>query len=76
MTYLLLFLEFFKIGMFAFGGAYGAIPLIQESILRNGWMDETMFANMLAISESTPGPIMVNAATYIGSRCAGVPGAV
>ncbi|WP_300755927.1 chromate transporter [uncultured Oscillibacter sp.] len=76
MTYLLLFLELFKIGMFAFGGAYGAIPLIQESILRNGWMDETMFANMLAISESTPGPIMVNAATYIGSRCAGVPGAV
>lgn len=76
MTYLLLFWEFFKIGLFAFGGAYGAIPLIQESILRNGWMDETMFTNMLAISESTPGPIMVNAATYIGNRCAGLPGAI
>ena len=75
MIYLSLFWEFLKIGMFAFGGAYGAVPLIQESVLRNGWMDEVMFANMVAISESTPGPIMVNAATYIGSRCAGVPGA-
>lgn len=71
----LLFWEFLKIGMFAFGGAYGAIPLIKESVLGMGWMDEEMFSNMLAISESTPGPIMVNTATYVGSRQAGVAGA-
>lgn len=63
MIYLSLFLAFLKIGMFSFGGAYGAIPLIQESVLAHGWMDEGMFSNMIAISESTPGPIMVNAAT-------------
>lgn len=76
MIYLFLFYEFLKIGLFSFGGAYGAIPLIQESVLRNGWMNETMFANMLAVSESTPGPIMINAATYIGNQQGGVWGAV
>lgn len=76
MIYLSLFWEFLKIGMFAFGGAYGAIPLIQESVLSQGWMDEAMFANTVALSESTPGPIMVNAATYIGASQAGVLGAV
>lgn len=76
MIYLSLFWNFLKIGMFSFGGAYGAIPLIQEVVLKNGWMDEAMFANMLAISESTPGPIMVNTATYIGSSQAGIPGAI
>ncbi|MBT9775248.1 chromate transporter [Clostridium sp. MCC353] len=75
MIYISLFFAFLKIGMFAFGGAYGAIPLIQESVLAHGWMDEAMFANIIAISESTPGPIMVNAATYIGSSQAGVLGA-
>lgn len=76
MIYLSLFWEFLKIGMFAFGGAYGAIPLIKEVVLARGWLDEVMFANMVALSESTPGPIMVNAATYIGASQAGVPGAV
>lgn len=75
MIYLSLFWEFLKIGIFAFGGAYGAIPLIKESVLTQGWMDEAMFANIVALSESTPGPIMVNAATYIGSSQAGVFGA-
>lgn len=75
MIFLQLFWEFLKIGMFAFGGAYGAIPLIQESIIARGWMDETMFSNILAISESTPGPIMVNSATYIGYTQGGVFGA-
>lgn len=75
MIYLSLFLEFLKIGMFAFGGAYGAIPLIQETVIRNGWMNDSMFSNMVAISESTPGPIMVNAATYIGNHQAGLAGA-
>lgn len=75
MIYLSLFLEFLKIGMFAFGGAYGAIPLIQETVIRNGWMNDSMFSNMVAISESTPGPIMVNAAAYIGNHQAGLAGA-
>lgn len=71
-----LFLQFVKIGLFSFGGAYGAIPLIKDVVLAQGWMDEAMFANVIAISESTPGPIMVNAATYIGSVQTGVPGAL
>lgn len=75
MIYLTLFLAFLKIGFFAFGGAYGAIPLIQETVLAHGWMDEAMFSNIIAISESTPGPIMVNTATYIGSQQGGIPGA-
>ncbi len=75
MIYLTLLLEFLKIGLFTFGGAYGAIPLIRECIQKNGWMSEEMFSNMLAISESTPGPIMVNAATYIGNMQGGILGA-
>ena len=66
MIYLRLFLEFLKIGLFSFGGAYAAIPLIQDVVLENGWMDSEMISNMIAISEPTPGPIMVNAATYVG----------
>ena len=54
MIYLTLFLAFLKIGFFAFGGAYGAIPLIQETVLAHGWMDEAMFSNIIAVSESTP----------------------
>lgn len=69
------FWEFLKIGCFSFGGGYGAIPLIRESVLAQGWADEEMLGNIIAISESTPGPIMVNTATYIGSRQAGVAGA-
>lgn len=70
-----LFYEFFKIGLFSFGGAYGAIPVIRDGALRHGWITEEMFENVVAVSESTPGPIMVNAATYIGSSQAGIPGA-
>lgn len=76
MIYLKLFWEFLKVGLFAFGGAYGAIPIIQQGVLAQGWMDEAMFANIVAISESTPGPIMVNAATYIGKMQGGVLGSV
>ena len=76
MIYLSLFWEFLKIGMFSFGGAYGAIPLIQDAVLQKGWMNEAMFANVLAISESTPGPIMVNSATYIGNQQGGILGAL
>lgn len=76
MIYIELFIEFFKIGLFSFGGAYGAIPIIQSAVIRKEWMDSDMFYNMIAISESTPGPIMVNAATYIGNRQAGLFGAL
>lgn len=75
MIILSLFWEFLKIGLFTFGGAYGAIPLIRQTVLAQGWMTEEMFSNVIAISESTPGPIMVNSATYIGASQAGVPGA-
>ena len=66
-----LFWAFLKIGAFAFGGAYGAIPLIRDTVLSHGWMDAQMFANLTAVAESTPGPIAVNAATYVGYRVAG-----
>lgn len=75
MIYLSLFWEFLKIGLFSFGGAYGAIPIIQQAASKRGWLDEEMFSNILAVSESTPGPIMVNAATYIGSIQGGFLGA-
>ncbi len=71
MIYLKLFLDFFKVSCFTFGGAYGAIPLIRDMVLGNGWIDEERLAYMIAVSESTPGPIMVNLATYIGSDQAG-----
>ena len=76
MILLELFLNFLKIGLFTFGGAYGAIPLIRETVLTNAWLTEEQFSYFLAVSESTPGPIMVNMATYVGFETAGVPGAV
>ena len=76
MIYLDLFLGFLRVGMFAFGGAYGAIPLIRDVVLSYGWMDDATLSYMIAVSESTPGPIMVNLATYIGSNQAGFLGAV
>ena len=71
MIYLDLFLGFLQVGCFAFGGAYGAIPLIRDVVLAYGWLDDEALTYMIAISESTPGPIMVNLATYIGSHQAG-----
>ena len=67
---------FLKVGFFAFGGAYGAIPLIRDVVLSYGWLDDEMLTYMIAVSESTPGPIMVNLATYVGSSQAGLPGAL
>ena len=61
-----LFLVFLKIGCFAFGGAYAAIPLIRDEVMAHAWMTEEMFSNIIAVAESTPGPIMVNTATYVG----------
>ena len=76
MIYLELLLGFLKVGCFAFGGAYGAIPLIRDVVLSYGWLDDEALTYMIAVSESTPGPIMVNMATYIGSSQAGLFGAV
>lgn len=76
MIYWELLWGFLKVGLFSFGGAYGAIPLIRDIVLSYGWIDEDMLTNMIAVSESTPGPIMVNLATYIGSSRAGVLGAI
>lgn len=75
MILLELLLGFIEIGSFSFGGAYGAIPLIREVVLSYGWIEEEKLSYMIAVSESTPGPIMVNMATYIGSEKAGVLGA-
>ncbi len=76
MIYLDLFWGFLRVGCFAFGGAYGAIPLIRDVVLSYGWITDEMLTDMIAVSESTPGPIMVNLATYIGSSQGGFLGAV
>lgn len=76
MILLELFIGFLRVGCFAFGGAYGAIPLIRDVVLSYGWLDEEMLTYMIAVSESTPGPIMVNLATYVGNSQAGIPGAL
>ena len=76
MILLELLIGFLMIGCFSFGGAYAAIPLIREVVLSYGWLEEEKLSYMIAVSESTPGPIMVNMATYIGSVKAGVPGAI
>ena len=76
MILLELFLGFLEVGCFSFGGAYGAIGLIRDVVLSHGWLSDETLAYMIAVSESTPGPIMVNMATYIGSSQAGFPGAL
>jgi len=76
MIYLDLLVGFLKVGLFAFGGAYGAIPLIRDVVLSYGWISDEMLTYMIAVSESTPGPIMVNLATYVGSSQAGLAGAL
>lgn len=76
MIWLELFWGFLKVGLFAFGGAYGSIPLIRDVVLSYGWLSDEALTYMIAVSESTPGPIMVNLATYVGSSQAGLPGAI
>lgn len=75
MIYLDLLIGFLKVGLFSFGGAYGAIPVIRDIVLAYGWLDDEMVTYFIAVSESTPGPIMVNLATYIGSSQGGILGA-
>ena len=72
MIYLMLFLTFLKIGAVSFGGGYGMISLIKEEVvLINKWASEELFLNLVAVSESSPGPIAVNMATFIGSTASG-----
>lgn len=75
MIYLELFLTFLRIGAFSFGGGYGMISLIREEALAHGWLTEDALLNMIAVAESTPGPIAVNMATFVGSSQGGVLGA-
>ena len=71
-----LFLGFLKVGLFAFGGAYAAVPLIREVVVGSGWLSEESMTYMIAVSESTPGSLMLNLATFVGSSKAGFPGAL
>ncbi len=76
MIYLQLFFEFFKVGLFSVGGGMATIPFLQDLGARTGWFSPADLADMIAVSESTPGPIGVNMSTYVGFTCAGVPGAI
>lgn len=75
-VYLSLFLTFLKIGAVSFGGGYGMIALVKEEVLAHNWCTETEFFNFIAVAESTPGPIAVNMATFIGSSQAGILGSL
>ena len=75
-TLAILFVEFFKTGLFAVGGGLATIPFIREMGAAHGWITEAEIANIIAIAESTPGPIGVNTATYVGFKVAGIPGSV
>ena len=75
-TIALLFFEFFKTGLFAVGGGLATVPFIRDMGAAYGWITEAEIANIIAIAESTPGPIGVNAATYVGYLVGGIPGAV
>lgn len=72
---LFLFYTFFKIGLFTFGGGYAMLPLIQDAVVQNNWIDFDEFINFVAVSESTPGPFAINMATYVGSTQGGIIGA-
>lgn len=76
MILLRLFFEFFKVGLFSVGGGLATIPFLQDMGEATGWFTNEQLTTMLAVSESTPGPIGVNMATYAGFQTAGVPGAV
>lgn len=76
MILLLLFLEFFKTGLFSVGGGLATLPFLYEISDRTGWYTHAQLADMIAISESTPGPIGVNMSTYVGFTTAGIPGSL
>lgn len=77
MIYVQLFLSFLQVGMFSVGGGYAAIPLIQSQVVeQHGWLTMQEFTDLVTIAEMTPGPIAVNAATFVGLRIAQVSGAI
>ena len=76
MIYLEILAAFLKIGLISFGGGYGAVPIIRDTVLSHGWLTEDMFTYFVAVSESTPGPMGVNMATYVGFHTGGVLGGV
>lgn len=77
MIYLELFWSFFQVGLFSFGGGYAALPLIQAQVLEaHSWLTPVEFMDILTISQMTPGPIAINASTFVGTKVAGIPGAI
>lgn len=76
MIYIRLFFEFCKVGLFAVGGGLATIPFLSDLGIRTGWFTSAQLADMIAVSESTPGPIGINMATYAGFTAAGVPGGI
>lgn len=77
MIYWQLFCSFLQIGAFSFGGGYAALPLIQNQVVTgHGWLSLSEFTDLITLSQMTPGPIALNAATFVGIRIAGLPGAV
>lgn len=76
MIFLLLFVEFFLIGLFSVGGGLATVPFLVSLSERRGWFSLSELTNIIAISEATPGPIGVNISTYVGYTVAGVPGAL
>ena len=72
-----LFISFFKVGLFSFGGGYAALPLIQEEVVNlNSWLSISEFNNLITISQMTPGPIAINSASFVGTRVYGLSGAI
>lgn len=77
MIYLKLFWSFFQVGLFSIGGGYAAMPLIQNQVVDiNHWLSMNEFADVITISQMTPGPIAINSSTFVGIRVAGIPGAI
>ncbi|SNS40970.1 chromate transporter [Anaerovirgula multivorans] len=77
MIYFKLFLAFFKIGIFSFGGGYAMLPLIEKQVIyQNNWIDYEGFIDIIATSQMTPGPIAINSATFIGYKIGGVLGSI
>ena len=76
MIFLELFLSFFKVGLFCFGGGYGMLPLMEETVVAKGWLTAEQFYDFVGVCESTPGPIAVNMATYVGSVTGGPLGSI
>ncbi|MBR4159646.1 MAG: chromate transporter [Spirochaetia bacterium] len=76
MIYLMLYLVFAKIAFFAFGGGYANLPIIQSELLSRGWCTVEQFADIVAIAQMTPGPVVINTATYVGKTLAGTLGGI